>query len=65
MRTKSLSLLLKKREQLECEIEAAQQLEKRKSEIIGWPEFAKILSLPDEILRTSLTQIAAENLPAN
>lgn len=64
MGTKNLDILLRKREQLEREIAEAQRLEKRKNEVMDWPEFDKILFLPDEILRASLARIADESAPA-
>lgn len=62
--TKKLDALLKKRAQIEAEIKNFQQLENRKSEIFLWPEFQKIAMIPDEILKSALSKIVAENLPA-
>ncbi len=60
--TKKLDELLKKRAQIEAEIENFQRIENRKSEILLWPEFQKIAELPDEILKSALSKIAQENL---
>ncbi len=61
--TKKLDSLLKKRAQIEAEIENFQRLENRKSEIFSWPEFQKVVALPDEILKSALVKIAQENPP--
>lgn len=60
MSTNNLTLLLKKREQLEQQILEAERAEKRKNQIVALPEFAKILHLPDEVLREAFNQIAAQ-----
>lgn len=60
--TKKLDALLKKRERVEAEIQKIQALENRKAEIFSWPQFQKVAGLPDEILKTALSKIAAENL---
>ncbi len=60
--SKNLDTLLKKRERLEAEIVAAQAAEKRKNEVVAMPEFAEILSLPDEILRKAFARIAKEKV---
>lgn len=62
--TKKLDALLKKRAQIEAEIENFQRLENRKSEIFSWPEFQNIAALPDEILKSAFSKIAQENPPA-
>lgn len=56
-----LEKLLKKRERLEAEILAVQALEKRKEEILAMPEFEKISSLPDDILRAEFIKISERN----
>lgn len=62
--TKKLDSLLKKRAQIEAEIENFQRLENRKAEIFLWPEFQKIAVLSDEILKSAFSKIAQENSPA-
>lgn len=65
-RTKTLDSLLRKREALEREIAAAEAAEKRKGIVANWPEFAQILTLPDDVLRAALARIAAANAqPSN
>ena len=59
--SKKLDTLLKKRERIEAEIVAAQAVEKRKNEILALPEFAQILSLPDEVLRKEFTRLSTKN----
>lgn len=61
MRKKTLPTLLKKREQLELEIAAFQVEEKRRNELLSMPEFVKILTLPNEILRQEFVRITTEN----
>jgi hypothetical protein len=56
-----LETLLKKREKLDAEILAAQALEDRKKEILEMPEFVKISSLSDDVLRAEFTKIAERN----
>ena len=56
-----LEKLLKKRERLEAEILAAQAFQKRKEEICAMPEFEKISSLPDDILRAEFIKISERN----
>jgi hypothetical protein len=58
--SKKLDTLLKKRERLEAEIVAAQATEKRKNEIMAMPEFAKISSLSDSVLREEFARLAAK-----
>lgn len=65
MSKQNLSSLLKKREALELKIASAQAVEKRKIAILGWPEFARILALPDDVLRAGLADIARQNSMQN
>ncbi len=61
-RAKNLDSLLRKREQLEREIAAAEVREKRKTAILAMPEFAQIIGLPDDVLRAEFRRIASENI---
>lgn len=50
--------LIKKREALEAEILAAQQLEKRKTEVLALPAFVQISLLSNKILDEEFRKIA-------
>jgi hypothetical protein len=65
MSRKSLDALLRKREALEREIAAAQAAEKRKTEVVAWPEFANVLALPDEVLRAGLAEMVRQHSMQN
>lgn len=56
---KTLEGLRKKRERLDAEIAAAEATEKRKIEVMNWPEFLQILSLPDKVLREEFARLAS------
>lgn len=60
MSAKSLTALLKKREALEQQIAQAEAIERRKNDMLCWPEFVQILPLADETLRYEFSQIAAK-----
>lgn len=55
---KHIEKLIKKREALEAEILAAQQLEKRKTEVLALPAFVQISLLSNKILDEEFRKIA-------
>lgn len=57
--------LIKKRARLDAEIEKAKKAEARKIEILKLLEDAKILHLPDDILKGEFERIALDSQPAD
>jgi len=60
-KTTTMATLLRKREQLEQQILAAQAEEKRTAEILSMLQFRAILHLPEDVLRDGFVRIAREN----